>query len=49
MCDYADLCMHYGYADIDRDELLNEFEGEFEVRDCDHLDEKAQRHNEEAD
>lgn len=49
MCDYADLCMHYGYADIDKDELLNEFEGEFEVRDCDHLDEKAQRHNEEAD
>lgn len=49
MCDYADLCMHYGYADINKDELLNEFEGEFEVRDCDHLDEKAQRHNEEAD
>lgn len=49
MCDYADLCMHYGYADIDKDELLSEFEGEFEVRDCDHLDEKAQRHNEEAD
>lgn len=49
MCDYADLCMHYGYADIDKNELLTEFEGEFEVRDCDHLDEKAQRHNEEAD
>lgn len=49
MCDYADLCMHYGYADIDKDDLLGEFEGEFEVRDCDHLDEKAQRHNEEAD
>lgn len=49
MCDYADLCMHYGYKDIDKDELLREFEGEFEVRDCDHLDEKAQRHNSEAD
>lgn len=49
MCDYADLCMHYGYADINKDELLSEFEGEFEVRDCDHLDEKAQRHNSEAD
>lgn len=49
MCDFADLCMHYGYADIDKNELLEEFEGEFEVRDCDHLDEKAQRHNTEAD
>lgn len=49
MCDYADLCMHYGYADVSRDELLEEFEGAYEVRDCDHLDEKAHRHNEEAD
>ena len=49
MCDYADLCMHYGYTDIAKDELLEEFEGEFEVRDCDHLDEKAQRHNSQAD
>lgn len=48
MCDYADLCMHYGYADINKEELLAEFEGEFEVRDCDHLDEKAQRHNDET-
>lgn len=45
MCDYADLCMHYGYADIDKDELLKEFEGEFVERDHDHLDEKAARHN----
>lgn len=49
MCDFADICMHYGYADIDKKDLLNEFEGEFVERDCDHLDEKAQRHNEEAD
>lgn len=49
MCDYADLCMHYGYADIDKEELLEEFSGEFEERECDHLDEKAQRHNPEAD
>lgn len=49
MCDYADICMHYGYDEINKDDLLKEFDGEFEVRDCDHLDEKAQRHNEEAD
>lgn len=49
MCDYATLCMHYGYADINKDDLVEEFEGEYEVRDHDHLDEKAQRHNEEAD
>lgn len=44
MCDYADLCMHYGYANINKDELTQEFEGEFVVRDHDHLDEKAERH-----
>lgn len=49
MCDYADLCMHYGYATIDKKELLDEFEGEFVERDHDHLDEKASRHNEEAE
>lgn len=48
MCDFADLCMHYGYEDIKLDALTKEFDGEFEVRDHDHLDEKAQRHNEEA-
>lgn len=48
MCDFADLCMHYGYENIQLDALTKEFDGEFEVRDHDHLDEKAQRHNEEA-
>lgn len=48
MCDFADLCMHYGYENINLDALTKEFDGEFEVRDHDHLDEKAQRHNEEA-
>ena len=43
MCDYADLCMHYGYNYIDKDELLNEFEGEYSVREVDHLDEKSER------
>ena len=48
MCDFADLCMHYGYENINLDALTKEFDGEFEVRDHDHLDEKAQRHNEEV-
>lgn len=47
MCDFADLCMHYGYANINLDALTKEFDGEFEIRDHDHLDEKAQRHNDE--
>lgn len=47
MCDFADLCMHYGYANISLGALTKEFDGEFEVRDHDHLDEKAQRHNDE--
>lgn len=48
MCDYADLCMHYGYNDITLDDVKEEFEGEFEVRDVDHLEEKASRHNDEV-
>lgn len=43
MCDYADLCMHYGYGDIDKSELLNEFSEEYKERDHDHLDEKTER------
>lgn len=49
MCDYADLCMHYGYEMPKEDDILNEFEGEYEVRDHDHLDEKAERHNDISD
>ena len=45
MCDYADLCMHYGYADINKEELLKEFEGEYIVRERDHLEEKPSQHN----
>lgn len=44
MCDYADLCMHYDYDNIDLEDLKDEFEGEFMVRDHDHLEEKAHRH-----
>ena len=43
MCDYADLCMHYGYEHIEKQELLKEFEDAFEERDIDHLDEKTER------
>ena len=47
MCDYATLCMHYGYCDIEFNELKKEFDGEYEVREHDHLDEKAERTAEE--
>lgn len=48
MCDYATVCMHYGYKHIDLDNLLQEFEGEFEVRENDHLEDKTKRVVEEA-
>lgn len=44
MCDYASLCMHYGYVNIKLDDLTKEFDGEFEIRDHDHLEEKTSRH-----
>lgn len=43
MCDYVDLCMHYGYKNIDVQELLNEFDGEYKVREQDHLEDKTNR------
>lgn len=43
MCDYANICQMYGYNDLDLDTLKEEFVEEFEVRDCDHLDEKVER------
>lgn len=47
MCDYADLCMHFGYCDIAVADVQKEFGDEYEVREFDHLDEKASRHVEE--
>mgnify|MGYP001057742164 CR=1 FL=1 len=44
MCDYADLCMHYGYKNVEKEDILEEFADEFQERDHDHLDEKTQRH-----
>lgn len=43
MCDYAAICQTYGYADLDKEAILDEFAEEFEVRECDHLDEKTER------
>lgn len=43
LCDYANLCMHYGYGDINKEELLDEFSEEYHVREVDHLDEKLER------
>ena len=43
MCDFASICSTYGYEDVELDELLEEFQEEFEVRTVDHLDEKAER------
>lgn len=43
MCDYVNLCMHYGYKNIDKEELLQEFDGEYKVREQDHLDDKTTR------
>lgn len=47
MCDFSNICDHYGYQNINKNALLKEFEEEYEVRDCDHLDEKQERHKEE--
>ena len=47
MCDYSNICEHYGYGHINKDDLLQEFSEEYEVRECDHLDEKQERHKEE--
>ena len=47
MCDYSNICEHYGYEHINKDDLLQEFSEEYEVRECDHLDEKQERHKEE--
>lgn len=43
MCDFASICTTYGYQDVDKELLLEEFAEEFEVREVDHLDEKAER------
>ncbi len=45
MCDYRTICETYMYATLDKDEVINEFQEEFKVRESDHLEEKAERTN----
>ena len=47
MCAFQELCMTYMYSDLDKDLILKEFVEEFEERTEDHLDEKAERSNQE--
>ena len=45
MCDYRTICETYMYATLDKEEVINEFQEEFKVRESDHLEEKAERSN----
>lgn len=47
MCDFSNICEHYGYTCFDLPSVLSEFEEEYAVRECDHLEEKQERHKEE--
>lgn len=41
LCDFQTICQTYMYDDISEEQLLDEFQDEFEKRDKDHLDEKV--------
>ena len=45
MCNYKTLCEEYAYAVPERDDVLDEFSEEFEIRKVDHLDEKQEQNN----
>ena len=45
MCDYRTICETYMYSTLDKEEVLTEFQEEFKVRESDHLEEKAERSN----
>lgn len=47
MCSFKTICTTYMYANLDRDEVLDEFKEEFVERTEDHLEEKAERSTEE--
>lgn len=49
MCDFKDVCEHYGYRAPKKDDILDEFAEEIEIREFDHLDEKVQRSGETQD
>lgn len=45
MCDYRTICETYMYSTLNKEEVINEFQEEFKVRESDHLEEKAERSN----
>lgn len=47
MCSFKTICTTYMYANLDKDEVLDEFKEEFVERTEDHLEEKAERSTEE--
>lgn len=48
MCSFKTICTTYMYADLSKDEVLDEFKEEFLERTEDHLEEKAERSTEDA-
>lgn len=40
MCDFNSVCSKYMYGNVDKDEILKQFEYEFKEREVDHLEEK---------
>lgn len=49
LCDFRDVCEHYGYSTPTEEEILSEFAEEIEIREFDHLDEKVERSGETED
>lgn len=43
MCDFNTICQTYMYGNISKEEILDEFDMEFKVREEDHLEEKVER------
>lgn len=45
MCSYSDACATYMYQDVTKEQLLSDFGSSIKERETDHLDEKAERSN----
>jgi len=45
LCSFKTICSTYMYSTLNKDEIVQEFEEEFKVREVDHLDEKQERSN----
>lgn len=43
LCDFKSICETYMYRTLNKEEVLEEFQEEFVVRETDHLDDKAER------